>query len=128
MEMKIANYLKGLVLGLSLLLAVSAFAANKGSVQLMDSVNVSGTQLKAGDYSLKWEGTGQNVQLSILKGNKVVATTPARLVDLNESSRGDVAVVNTNADGSKSLSEIRFGGKKYALEIGQESASSGAAK
>jgi hypothetical protein len=122
--MKFANISKGLLLGLALLLATSALAAtNKGSVQLQDSVTVSGKQLRAGEYSVKWDGSGPNVELSILKGNKVVATTPARLIDLNEKSNRDAAVVQNNGDGSKSLAEIHFSGKKYALAIGSESAS-----
>jgi hypothetical protein len=32
------------------------------------------------------------------------------------------AVVNNNSDGSKSLSEIRFAGKKFALALGGETA------
>jgi hypothetical protein len=122
--MKFADFSKGLLLGLALLLATSAFAAaNKGSMQLLNPVTVSGKQLPAGDYSVKWDGTGPNVELNILKGNKVVATTPARLIDLSQKPNGDAAVVKNNDDGSKSLSEIRFGGKRYALAIGQETAS-----
>ena len=122
--MKFANISKGLMLGLALLLATSALAAtNKGSMQLQDPVTVSGKQLRAGDYSVKWDGSGPNVELSILKGNKVVATTPARLIDLNEKSNRDAAVIQNNGDGSKSLAEIHFSGKKYALAIGSESAS-----
>jgi hypothetical protein len=122
--MKFANVSKGLLLGLTLLLATSLFAAtNKGSMQTMSDLNVSGKTLPAGDYSLQWEGTGNNVQLNILKGKKVVATTPARLVDLSQSAGADAAVIRSNADGSKSLAEVRFGGKKYALQIGQDSGS-----
>lgn len=124
--MKFANVSKGLLLGLTLLLATSVFAANthnKGSLQLMNSVTISGTTVPAGDYSVKWEGTGSNVQLNILRGSKVVASTPARLVDLDQSSSSDTALFKSNGDGSKSLAEIRFGGKKYALAIGNESAS-----
>jgi hypothetical protein len=122
--MKFTNFSKGLLLGLALLLTTSAFAAsNKGSMQLLDPVTVSGKQLPAGDYSVKWDGTGPNVELSILRGSKVVATTPARLIDLNQKTNGDAAVVKNNDDGSKSLSEIRFGGKRYVLAIGQETAS-----
>jgi hypothetical protein len=122
--MKFTNFSKGLLLGLALLLATSAFAAsNKGSMQLLDPVTVSGKQLPAGDYSVKWDGAGPNVELSILRGSKVVAATPARLIDLNQKTNGDAAVVKNNDDGSKSLSEIRFGGKRYALAIGQETAS-----
>jgi hypothetical protein len=122
--MKFANVSKGLLLGLALLLATSVFAAtNKGSMQLVDPVTVSGKQLPAGDYSVKWDGSGPNVELSILKGNKVVATTPARLIDLSQKTNSDAAVIQQNGDGSKALTEIHFGGKKYALAIGNESAS-----
>jgi len=122
--MKFANISKGLLLGLALLAATSVFAAsNKGSVQLLDPVTVSGKQLPAGDYSVKWDGNGPNVELNIMKGSKVIATTPARLIDLSQKTTGDAAVVKSNEDGSRSLTEIRFGGRKYALAIGQETAS-----
>jgi len=122
--MKFVNVSKGLLLGLTLLLATSLFAAsNKGSLQTMSDLTVSGKTLPAGEYSLKWEGSGSNVQLNILKGNKVVATTPARLVDLSQTPNSDAAVIKSNGDGSKSLAEVRFSGKKYALQIGEESGS-----
>jgi hypothetical protein len=122
--MKFQSVSKSLLLGLALLLATSAFAAaNKGSLQLPDPVTVSGKQLSAGDYSVKWDGSGPNVELNILRGNKVVATTPARLIDLSQKPDNDAAVVKSNGDGSKSLTEIHFGGKKYALAIGSESTS-----
>jgi len=119
------NISKGLWLGLALLLATSVFAANtttKGSLQVIDPVTVSGTQLSPGDYSVKWEGKGPDVEVSILQGRKVVATTTARVVDLPQSPNNDSVVTTQNADGSKSLSEIRFGGKKYSLQVGQEAA------
>ena len=124
--MKFANISKGLLAGLTLLLATSVFAANthnnKGSLQLQNSVTVSGKTVPAGDYSVKWEGTGSNVQLNILQGSKVVASTSARIVDLDQSSSSDSTVLKSNGDGSKSLAEIRFGGKKYAIAL-DESAS-----
>jgi hypothetical protein len=120
--MKVSKMLKGLLLGLALLLATNTFAANRGPVQLSDPVTVSGKQLKAGDYTVKWGGRGPNVELNILQGRNVVATVPARLIDLNYSSDSNAAVTKLNSDGSKSLSEIRFSGKKYALAIGEESA------
>ena len=120
--MKSSKLSKGLLLGLALLLATSAFAANKGSLQVSDTVTVSGKQLARGEYTVKWEGNGPNVELNILQGKKVVATTPARLIDLNRSADGDSAVVRKNDDGSRTLAEIRFTGKKYALALGNESA------
>ena len=116
--MKFGNLYKSLLLGLTLLLAVGAFAANKGSMQILDPVNVNGKTLPAGEYSLQWDGTGQNVQVSILRGKKVVATAPAHLVDLDKSAQSNQALVKSS-DGNRSLSEVRFEGKKYALQIGE---------
>jgi hypothetical protein len=120
--MKSSRISKGLLLGLALLLATSAFAANKGSLMVSDPVTVSGKSLAAGEYTVKWEGNGPNVELSFLHGNKVIATTPARLIDLDRSAYSNTSVVKRNDDGSRTLSEIRFAGKKYALALGAEAA------
>ena len=120
--MKVSKISKGLLLGLTLLLATSVFAANKGPLQLNDPLTINGKQLAAGEYRLQWEGTGSIVELSILRGKTVVASVPARLVDLDRPAQADLTIVRMNADGSKALSEIRFGGKKYSLAIGNESA------
>lgn len=112
----------GLVIGLTLWLATSAFAASKGTLQLHEPVNVAGTQLKAGDYKVAWEGTGSNVEVNIMKGKDVVAKTPARLVELERAPADDAAVVSNGSDGTRSLSQIRLHGKKYALAIGNETA------
>jgi hypothetical protein len=113
---------KGLLLGLALLLATSVFAANKGSLQVSDPVTVNGRQIAAGEYTVKWEGNGPSVELNILRGKNVVATVPARVIDLDRVSDRDSAVTIVNSDGHKSLNEIRFSGKKYALAVGAETA------
>jgi hypothetical protein len=120
--MNVSRISKGLLLGLALLLATSAFAASKGSLAVVDPVTVAGKQLAAGEYKLTWDGSGSSVQLNIMQGKNVVATVPARVIELNSPASNSSAVVSSNSDGSKSLSEIRFSGKKYALAIGQESA------
>ena len=120
MKSRIAKYL---ALGLMAFLAVNAFASNKGSLTVPDAFTVNGKAMPAGEYTVKWEGSGPNVELNIVQRGKVVATVPAHLVDLNKSSAKDSAIVRSNGDGSRSLSEIRFAGKKYALAISDESAS-----
>jgi hypothetical protein len=109
---------KGLLLGLALLLATTAFASNKGVLAVTDNCTVGGKQLAKGDYKVSWDGNGPDVQVSIMKGKDVVATVPAHMTELTNSSRNDAAILSSNGDGSKSLSEIRFAGKKYALAIG----------
>lgn len=121
--MKASKITKGLLLGLALLLATSAFAANKGSLRVSDPVTINGKQLAAGDYKVSWDGNGPSVELHIMQGKNVVATVPAKMVDLPRAASDDGAVVNTNGDGSRTLSQIRFSGKKYALAVGGDTAS-----
>jgi len=115
---------KLVVMGAALLLATSAFAANKGQVTISSPVQVGGKQLSAGQYSVQWEGNGPAVEANIMKGKKVVATVPARLVQLQESPNQNSAVLRTNDDGSRDLAQARFSGKKLAFEFGDEGASS----
>ena len=121
--MNVSKISKGLLLGLALLLATSVFAAtNKGSLRVTDPLTVNGKQLPVGDYTVKWDGAGPNVELNIMRGKNVVATVPARMVDLDQSPNRDSLITTVNSDGRKSLNEIRFSGKKYALAINAESA------
>ena len=107
-----------------MLMATGAFAANKGGVTVSSPVEVGGKQIAAGRYDVQWEGNGPSVEASIMKGKKVVATVPAKVIALDQSSSMDSAVVRTNTDGSRSLSQARFSGKKMALEFGDAGASS----
>jgi hypothetical protein len=121
--MKLSLTSKLMTLTLTLLLAGSAFAASdthKGNLQVFDPVQVNGKQLAAGEYQVKWEGTGPDVQLNFIKSGKVVATSQAKVVDLDQKANGDAAIVSTNNDGSRSLNQIRFGGKKFALSLNGE--------
>jgi hypothetical protein len=119
--MKMSKMFKGLLLGMSVLLAASAFAANKASVELAEPATVGRTHLNAGDYTVKWDGAGPSVELSIMQGKKVVATTPAQVVSVDRAPEQSSIVARHNEDGSTSLAEIRFSGRKYVLRIGAES-------
>jgi hypothetical protein len=119
---------KSLFLGLALLLATSAFAANKGSLQVQEPVNINGTKLAPGDYKVEWDGAGPSVEMSIVQGKKVIAKVPAHIVDLGAASPADAAVVKNNGDGTKTLTEVRLNGKKFALAVGEEAAKADATK
>ena len=119
--MKFASASKSLVVGLVLLLASSAFAASKAYLTLNSSASVNGTKLKPGDYKLEWDGSGPNVELSILQGKKVVAKVPAKVIDLDKASSNDAAVLKQSSAGDATLAEVRFQGKKFALELGEAS-------
>ena len=129
--MKLTHVSKLALFALALTLATSAFAGNdthKASLQFLDAVQINGKQVPAGDYQLKWEGNGPNVELNITQGRKVIATVPARVVELGQKSKSDAALIKNNGDGTRSLSEVRFGGKNYSLAVCDEAASQGQMK
>jgi hypothetical protein len=95
-------------------LTLGAFAKdkNEGKFTLSDPVQLGSTQLKPGDYKVVWDGTGSDVQVKILQGKNVVATTPAKLVD-KPTSQDSVSLGTAN--GKKTLLEIDFGGLRKSL-------------
>jgi hypothetical protein len=125
--MKLNNLAKFAVLGLAVLLATGAFASNKGSLHLQESVQVNGQTIPAGDYSVRWEGSGSNVEVSFMQGKKEVAKTSAKVVELESAQGYDSAVVD-HSSGTASISQVRFAGKKIALELGGSSTSASASQ
>ena len=121
--MNFSKISKNLLATLALLLATSAFAANKrnkGLIELNQPATVGGHQLASGEYKLSWAGTGPNVDLMILSYGKLVATVPAHLIELSRPERNNGYEVHTNDDGGQTLTSIEFGGKKYELTFGGE--------
>ena len=112
--MKLNHLAKTVVLGLAVLLASSAFASNKGSLQVREAFEVNGQQLAPGEYQVRWDGTGPNVEVSFMQGKKEVAKATAKVVALDKAYDYDSAVVD-HASGKATVSEVRFAGKKYAL-------------
>jgi len=119
--MKFATVSKSLVMGLALLLASSAFAASKASLTLQNPTMINGAKLKPGEYKLQWDGSGPNVEVSIMQGKTVLAKVPGKVVDLNEPANHNAALVTRNNDGTSTLAGARFEGKKFALELGESS-------
>lgn len=117
--MKFSTVSTSLVVGLALVLASSAFAATKGNLELQSPTMVNGTQLKAGDYKVEWDGTGPDVEISILQGKKVVAKVPAKIVELKTKAEANSTIVNNGTDGTATLAGVHFAGKTTALELPQ---------
>ncbi len=125
--MNAAKNLKGIFLAVVVLVAGSAFAASKGSLELQHPTSVGGKQLASGNYTVQWDGTGDQVELKIFQGKNAVATTSARVVKVERRQPHNAAITVTNGDGTSALSQIVFGGKDYALEVSSEGGASGAA-
>ena len=122
--MKFSHFFKLMALATVLVLASAAFAggapAHKGNFQVNDPVQVNGKQLKAGEYTVTWDGEGPAVNLHFMLNGKEVATAPATVVQLEQKASQDAAEVKTTAS-DRQLSALRFSGKKYELDIGVES-------
>lgn len=121
--MKLSKSFQGVLIGSALLLATNAFAANKGTLQVSSPEIVAGERLAAGYYTVRWDGTGPNIQFRIMQGGKVVVSAPATIVALDNASPTDSVVVKTDANGSRRVSLMCFAGQKLALQIEESSSS-----
>jgi hypothetical protein len=117
MFMNVLKSFQGVLIGSAFLLATNGFAANKGSLHVSSPETVAGERLAAGEYTVRWDGTGPSVQFRVMQGAKVVVTAPARIVALDSASPSDSVVVQTYDKGIRSVSLICFSGQKVALEI-----------
>jgi len=118
----------GVMTGIAMLFATTALAAEKGSMKLFDPTLVNGVQLSPGDYALQWDGTGKNLQVQILQGKKVVATTAAALVQLKAPASQNMTSTRRAENNAKALTEVEFRGKSYALAISSSAPESDVAK
>ena len=125
--MNTRKFAKSLLLGASLFLTSSAIAGEKASVKLYEDVKVNGKTLAPGKYDLSWEGTGSNVQLSIRQGKETIATLPAQVETSKAAPASTGYSTKKEDDGSKSLTNVFFAGKKYALNLDQQAAGAGTA-
>jgi hypothetical protein len=125
--MKSLPFSKLITLVLAVLVAGSAFAAaaRKGNFQVFDPVQVNGKQLPKGEYTVTWDGEGPNVSLNFVRDGKVVATAAGRIVQLEEKADRDATELKAGSTGANSLTGIRFGGKKYKLELSGDSSQVG---
>jgi hypothetical protein len=124
--MKSSLFFKVVFAALALALTTSAFAASgdshKSNFEISAATQVNGTEIPAGDYTARWEGSGPNVQVSIMQGKKVVATAPAQVVALDRAASSTQAEIKSNSNGDRELTSLQFSGKKFSLALGTESA------
>jgi hypothetical protein len=124
--MKYTRTMQALTAAILLLFAVSALAVDKGNkttVTVIDPVMVNGKTLTPGDYTVTWEGSGSDVQVSFLHGKKVVATASAK-IEPRDVAYDNTAYVTKKDGNGLDLVEIRPEGKKEALALsGSETAS-----
>jgi hypothetical protein len=106
---------------LALLSSVGALARDKNqhSVEIPDSVQVGGAQLKPGNYKVEWQGTGPEIQVNFVRDGKTVATVPGTLKTNDARVVQDGIVTDSTDANTKTLKEIDFGRHKESLVFGQ---------
>lgn len=97
-------------------LGVFARDNNQHSVDIPTAIQVGGTQLEPGNYKVKWQGAGPDIQVTFLRDGKTVATVPATL-KTNDAQVTQDGIVTDLA--TKTLSEIDFHRDKEALVFQQ---------
>lgn len=118
--MKSTQFWHYILAGVLILASTTVFAENRGSLKISERVSVNGQSLPAGEYLVKWDGDGPNMDLRILRDSKLVTTIPAHTIVLPRKDPEDSVYTKKNDDGTWSLLEIHLGGKKYALGVGGE--------
>lgn len=115
-----------ILFGAALLLSSSAFAgeANKSVLHLADKVTVQGKPLKSGDYTVEWNGSGPDVQVTILQGKQTVATISGHLTEQATPNPENAYGTHEGSDGSRSLTVIYPAHKRVALEFDQSAGAS----
>lgn len=108
-------------------LLTPALAAEKNHAQfnLGSPAQISSQTIKAGDYTAEWEGTGPSVQVKILRGSKVVATSTANVVKPAAPPKTDQVVLHVEDNGSRTVQQIDFAGRKLSLVFEGSQTSSG---
>jgi hypothetical protein len=95
------------IAAIAMLLAVfvpALAAKNSREVLIPTTVKVGSTVLPEGHYTVAWDGSGPDVQVTLHQG-KTTVTAPAKIVDRKNA----IVAVNTASQGdSKVLQEILF--------------------
>ncbi len=124
--MKVGSFVGRITVTLAILLmaTLSAVAQNTGTLNLGYSASLKGKQLAAGEYKVVWETHSPDAAVTLTQKKKVIATVQGKWVDRDTKYEANSAVYSVNPDGSRTILEIRFAGRKGALVFAEESTQS----
>jgi hypothetical protein len=100
-------------------LALAVASAKTYEVTLYNPSVLAGTELKAGDYTLDWDGSSM-----VLKRGKVAVESPVRVEKMNSDFRS-TSVRLERRDGKFHVQEIRLKGTDVKLVVGEGGATVG---
>jgi hypothetical protein len=97
---------------LALAAAPSFAAKNSQSLNFATPVKVGANEIPAGDCKVTWNGTGDNVQVTIAQNGKSF-TVPAKLIDEKHNHKGYVV---SREGGTDQLQTIQLSNISLQLE------------
>jgi opacity protein-like surface antigen len=122
--MKTANNLALAVLSAALLLTSAQAAANKqANITLGATTEINSQQIQSGDYKIRWAGTGSLVQVEILQGKKVVASSTAKVVPQTTAVDHNQVILLMQDNGTRKLRRIDVPRQKVSLVFQDNQAS-----
>ena len=104
-----------LLVVVTLALAFSASAHNSKTLSFRTEVTLNGSKLPSGFYEVNWVAHSPEATVTFVKAGQVVMTAMGKFVDRDIKYNTDAVVYTNNPDGSHTLRELRFAGRKQAL-------------
>jgi hypothetical protein len=84
---------------------------------LVHAADVSGTTLKPGEYTVRYEVHGRNLKVSFLRDEAMQASARGELVDRGAQFRYSIALIQPERNGKSTLREFQFEGQRIALVL-----------
>jgi hypothetical protein len=103
------------VLVFSLLIPALAVESGSTSLRLGIPTVVSGTELKPGEYQVKWVSGSPECQVTLFRRGKPVVEFRAKLVNRDAKVETTATSAVNGPDGKPVIREIRIGGTKSVL-------------
>jgi YD repeat-containing protein len=113
--------LKALVLIAFVLTTAFALAANM-QISLNNANQLNGTTINPGSYKLSYTTSGSTTEVNVLQGKKTIASATGEMVEIQTAPQHDSVISKMNPDGTRTIYEIQFAGKKQAIRFNNEPA------
>jgi hypothetical protein len=111
MKTKILGLLTLIIFAVNL----SMWAKNEKTLPFRAEVTLNGKKLPAGFYEISWASHSPEATVTFVRAGQVMVTAMGKWVDRDTQYTTDALVYSNNADGSHTLLEIRFAGRRQAL-------------
>src|SRR5208283_2089436 len=96
-------------------ISIRPFAGSRSAtLTLIHDVQLNGTTIPAGEYTVKYDSNGSTCLVKVMKGGNTVATANGELKQLASKPEHDQVVVQNDAGGVPALSEMDFSNSKTA--------------